>query len=114
MNTAAPHGNIPNYMIWSILGTIASVVLCCFNCISILGLGTGIVAIVFSNKVNTLQQQGDIEGARRASNNAKIWNLVTGGILVLSIIIFVVLLMTIGMSGYMEQVELLRERMEQR
>lgn len=114
MNTPVANGNVPNYMIWSILGTIASAVICCFNCISILGIGTGIVAIVFSNKVNSLLLQGDIDGARVASNNAKTWNLVTGGILALSIVLFIVLMMTVGMSGYMEQIEALREQMERR
>lgn len=50
-----------NYLVWSILVTI----LCC--------LVGGIVALVYSSKVQTLYQQGDYDGALRASNNAKNW-----------------------------------------
>jgi len=50
-----------NYLVWSILVTV----LCC--------LVGGIVALVYSSKVQTLYQQGDYDGALRASNNAKNW-----------------------------------------
>ena len=57
--------SIPNYLAFSIIATVLATCLCCP-----LGL-IGIVAIVFSSKVNTLLNQGDIEGARRASAQAK-------------------------------------------
>ena len=48
-----------NNMVWAILSTI----FCC--------LPLGIIAIVFSNKVNTLYNSGDFAGAEEAADNAK-------------------------------------------
>ena len=64
--SAAP-GSIPNHLAWAIIATVLAPCLCCP-----LGL-VGIVAIVFSAKVNGLLAQGDIAGAQRASANAKTW-----------------------------------------
>ena len=64
--SAAP-GSIPNHLAWAIIATVLATCLCCP-----LGL-IGIVAIVFSAKVNGLLAQGDIAGAQRASANAKTW-----------------------------------------
>lgn len=64
--SAAP-GSIPNHLAWAIIATVLATCLCCP-----LGL-VGIVAIVFSSKVNNLLAQGDIAGAQRASANAKTW-----------------------------------------
>jgi hypothetical protein len=50
---------IPNYLVWSILVTI----LCCWP--------LGIPAIVYAAQVNGKINQGDYDGALRASNNAK-------------------------------------------
>lgn len=50
-----------NYLVWSVLCTLC----CCFV--------PGIVAIVFSAKVNSRWYAGDKEGARRASRMAEIW-----------------------------------------
>ncbi len=60
--------NIPNYLVQAILVTI----FCC--------LPTGIVAIVFAAQVSGKLQAGDIDGARRASNNAKTWAWVSFGL----------------------------------
>ncbi|MEB1796681.1 CD225/dispanin family protein [Xanthomonas campestris pv. campestris] len=69
-STAAP-GPVPNHLIWAIVSTVIGFCLCCPALI------TGIVAIVFASKVNNLLNQGDIDGARRASNTAKTWCIVT-------------------------------------
>src|SRR5690606_19609087 len=82
-NAAPVHGPVPNHLAWSIISTVLATCLCCP-----LGL-VGIVAIVFSSKVNTLLNQGDIEGARRASANAKTWCWVT----------------TAGMAEYQQMME---------
>ena len=58
--TAAP-GNVPNHLAWAIVSTVLATCLCCP-----LGL-IGIVAIVFSTQVNSKLNQGDLEGAQRAS-----------------------------------------------
>lgn len=51
-------------LVWSILTTI----LCC--------LPTGIVAIVYSSKVDGLWYANDYEGAHRAAKTARTWNIV--------------------------------------
>lgn len=66
-----------NYLIWSILTTV----LCC--------LPFGVVAIVYSAKVDSLWNTGDRAGAYDAAKNAKLFNIISavGGI-VAGIIIF--------------------------
>ena len=64
-NAAPVHEPIPNHLAWAIVSTVLATCLCCP-----LGL-VGIVAIVFSSKVNSLLAQGDIAGAQRASASAK-------------------------------------------
>lgn len=56
-----------NYLAWSIITTI----LCCWP--------FGIPAIVNATKVDTLWSQGDKEGARQKSKNAKTWCWVAFG-----------------------------------
>ena len=73
MNTTVAPGSIPNHLAWAIIATVLATCLCCP-----LGL-LGIVAIVQSNKVNTLLNQGDLDGARRASDSAKTWCWVAFG-----------------------------------
>lgn len=51
----------PNYLAWSIVVTV----LCC--------LIPGIVAIIYSARVETLYNRGDYEGAKSASDAAQLW-----------------------------------------
>lgn len=60
---------IPNYLWQSIVVTI----LCCWP--------FGIPAIVYAAKVDTLKAQGDIAGAMAASASAKMWCLVSVGVI---------------------------------
>jgi hypothetical protein len=69
---------------WTVLAIVATVVGLCTSCF---GLITGIVAIVFASKSKKLWQAGDIAGAQQASNNARIWLIVTGVIIVVGIIV---------------------------
>lgn len=55
----------PAYLVWSVIMTVA----CC--------LPAGIVAIIFSSQVSSRYYAGDIEGARRASERAQIWIIVS-------------------------------------
>jgi len=57
-----------NLMVWSILVTFL-----CF-------LPTGIVAIIYSNKVDSLWALKDYEGSQQAAKNAKAWCLVSLGL----------------------------------
>lgn len=54
-----------NYLVWSILVTV----LCC--------IAGGIVALVYSSKVNSCYDRGDYEGAVSASNTARTWCIVS-------------------------------------
>ncbi len=89
-------GNIPNYLAWSIVSTVLATCLCCP-----LGL-LGIVAIVFSAKVNTLLNQGDVDGARRASATAKTWCWVATALAIIGLLINIVMFATGGMESYMQ------------
>ena len=64
----APTVMIPNYLTQSIICTL----LCC--------LPLGIVGIIYAAQVNTKVAQGDIEGARNASKNAKMWCWISFGV----------------------------------
>jgi hypothetical protein len=104
MNTTAAPGSIPNHLAWAIIATVLATCLCCP-----LGL-LGIVAIVQSNKVNTLLNQGDMEGARRASASAKTWCWVATALAILGVLINVGLLATGGMASYVETMQQLQNR----
>ena len=60
-----PRPHVPNHLVWAILATI-------FCCVP-----TGIVAIVYAAQVNGRLDAGDYEGARRASDSAKTWAIVS-------------------------------------
>ncbi len=87
--TAQPH--IPNYLVQAILVTI----FCCQP--------FGIVSLVFAAQVNGKIVSGDIEGARRMSEDARKWAWVafwTGlGILIASVLIYAVLIAFLFVVG---------------
>lgn len=93
------HGNIPNYLAWSIVSTVLATCLCCP-----LGL-VGIVAIVFASQVNTKLNQGDIDGALRASANAKTWCWVATALAIIGLLINIVVMATGGMAEYMQMIQ---------
>lgn len=92
-------GNVPNHLAWSIIATVLATCLCCP-----LGL-VGIVAIVFSNKVNTLLRQGDIAGAQRASATAKTWCWVATALAIIGLIWSIYWYSSGGMAQYQQIME---------
>ena len=96
--SAAP-GSVPNHMAWAIIATVLATCLCCP-----VGL-IGIVAIVFSSKVNGLLNQGDLDGARRASAQAKTWCWVTTALAGIGLLINLYVFSTGGMEQYMQMME---------
>ena len=96
------NANVPSHMVWAILITVASLLLCC-TCLSLLGLVTGIVAIVFASKVNSALKYGDIAAAESASRQAKIWCWVTTAIVILSALYLVYAMATGDFSEGMER-----------
>ncbi|HEY4583872.1 MAG TPA: CD225/dispanin family protein [Lysobacter sp.] len=99
-NAASP---VPNYMVWSIAITIVSLCVCC-----IVGTIPGIVAIVFSSKVNGALDRGDFAEAGRASANARLWCWITTGLCVLGLLLNIVFMATGGMAEYMQAMQQLQ------
>ncbi|MBQ4368008.1 MAG: DUF4339 domain-containing protein, partial [Muribaculaceae bacterium] len=86
----APYQVMPkNWLTESILLTVLSV-LCCCNPLSLI---TGIIAIVNANKVKSAYTVGNMPQAEEASKSAKLWTLITLGILLLGFIASALLLM---------------------
>ena len=85
--SAPGDGKPQNYMVPSIIATIGSFLFCC-----LLGLPAGIAAIVFGNKVDSLWNMGDYQGAQTASEKAKLWMIVAAVLagvgLIANIIVF--------------------------
>lgn len=84
-------GNVPNYLVWSIISTVAGLIFCC-----LIGLPMGIVAIVFSTQVNKKLETGDYAGAVEASNKAKLWCIISSVASALGLIINILLLLSGG------------------
>ncbi|MFT3669616.1 MAG: CD225/dispanin family protein [Pseudoxanthomonas sp.] len=100
--TTAPE-SVPNHLAWAIVSTVLATCLCCP-----LGL-IGIVAIVFSSQVNGKLNQGDLEGARRASANAKTWCWVATAFAIIGLLLNIVMLATGGMEQYMEMMQQMQQ-----
>lgn len=98
-NAAPVNEPVPNYLAWAIIATVLATCLCCP-----LGL-VGIVAIVFSSKVNKLLQQGDIDGARRASANAKTWCWVATALAIIGLLYSIYAIQSGQYQEVMQQLE---------
>lgn len=107
-----PNTNIPNYLVWSIVATVLNFLVCCLACWNFPGIITGIVGIVFASKVNSALAAGDVVAAQNASRNAKIWTWVTTGFLILGVLVFLGSLMFLGMDGYMEKMNEIRQQID--
>jgi hypothetical protein len=82
-----PGATVQNYLVFAILATV----FCC--------LPAGIPAIVYAAQVNGKLQAGDLAGAQAASNNAKMWCLISLGLGLGIIVLYVVLIMVGVLSG---------------
>ncbi|AXK72690.1 CD225/dispanin family protein [Lysobacter sp. TY2-98] len=91
---------VPNYMVWSIIITVVSLCLCC-----VIGTIPGIVAIVFSSKVNGALDRGDFAEAKRSSDAAKLWCWITTGLCALGLLINIGMMATGGMARYTERLQ---------
>src|SRR5579863_1193981 len=86
----APGVAVQNYLVFAILATV----FCC--------LPAGIPAIVYAAQVNGKLQAGDVAGAQAASNSAKLWCMISGGlglVWVVMIALYMVLIMVGVLSG---------------
>lgn len=102
MNTSVPAQSIPNHLAWAIVSTILATCFCCP-----VGL-LGIVAIVYATQVNSKLNAGDIEGARRASENAKIWCWVATALAIVGVLWSAWWFTTGGMAAFMEQMQMMQ------
>lgn len=82
-----PGTTVQNYLVFAILTTV----LCC--------LPAGIPAIVYAAQVNGKLQAGDLAGAQAASNNAKMWCLISLGLGLGVIVLYGLLIMAGILSG---------------
>jgi hypothetical protein len=82
-----PGATVQNYLVFAILATV----FCC--------LPAGIPAIVYAAQVNSKLQAGDLAGAQAASNNAKMWCLISLGLGLGIIVLYVILIMVGVLSG---------------
>lgn len=83
-----PEVNWVPYLVLSIISTIC----CC--------LPAGIVAIVFSAKINSEVSAGNMEGARKAAKTAKIWIIVSVVAGALAIILYAIFFAKVSTSAY--------------
>ena len=60
-----PRPHVPNHLVWAIL----VMMFCCMP--------TGIVALLCADQVNRRLDAGDYEGAKRASDSARTWAIVS-------------------------------------
>ena len=103
----SPPASIPNYLVWAILITIASLFFCC-----IVGTIPGIVAIVFAAQVNSKLNAGDTAGAQRASGTAKLWCWITTGLCAIGLLWTVYFVSTGGMARYQEMLQQIEQSRE--
>jgi hypothetical protein len=82
-----PGATVQNYLVFAILATV----LCC--------LPAGIPAIIYAAQVNSKLQAGDLAGAQAASNNAKMWCLISLGLGLGIIVLYMVLIMVGVLRG---------------
>jgi hypothetical protein len=101
---SAPSQPIPNHLAWAIISTVVSFCLCCF-----VGGIPGIVAIVFAAQVNSKLNQGDVDGARRASDTAKIWCWVATGLAIFGLLLNVWGFMTGANEQYIEMLQQMQQ-----
>lgn len=82
-----PGATVQNYLVFAILTTV----FCC--------LPTGIPAIVYAAQVNGKLQAGDLAGAQIASNNAKMWCLISLGLGLGVMALYAIMIMVGVLSG---------------
>jgi H+/Cl- antiporter ClcA len=100
-----PRLPIPNYLLWAVLATIASLFFCC-----IIGTIPGIVAIVFAAQVNRKRDEGNELGAMQSSRNAKLWCWITTGLCIVGLLWTVYFVSTGGMARYEQMLQEIEQR----
>lgn len=89
LNGSEARKNVDSNMVISIVSLVLSVFSCC--CINPVSLTLSIIAVVYSSQVSNKSQAGDLEGAQKSSKTALILSLVSIGVMVLVVILWIVL-----------------------
>lgn len=87
----APQSEIQNYLVLSIIAAVVSLVMCC--------LPHGVVSVIFATQVNKKAAAGDIEGARSAAKNAKLWATISIVVSVIWLVVSMVFGLFAGIMG---------------
>lgn len=95
--------NPPDYLTINIVLTVVSVFVCCFSCLSIAALVTGIIGIVMSTQVRSAIQAHNYALAEQNSKAAKNMWIATAVILGVSVLLGLLLTVTGFMTGFMEE-----------
>ena len=97
-------GTVPNYLAPGLIASSEARRLCCDS-----SSRRALAHKEIAAKVNTLLGQGDLAGAQRASNTAKVWCWVTTGLCIIGLL-WTVYSLTLG--GGMEQYRMIFEQMQ--
>ena len=95
MSAKPPQGvdalSVQNHKVGSIIFTVGNLVLALFISITIFGVITGIIAIVFASQVNSRLQSGNRAGAGEAARVTKVFYWITLAIFTVGVILAIVL-----------------------
>lgn len=87
-STAPP--TIPNNMVMAIIATIVSLGCC---------LPHGLVSLIFAMQVGKKEAAGDLEGARNAAKQAKMWAWIS----IIVVVVWIVICLVFGVFGIILQ-----------
>ncbi len=88
--------SVPDYLAWSIIVTVFSLVCCCLVAVP---LAFGIVAIIKSVDANSRKRVGDYLGALQAANSAKTWVYWAAGLEIVGVLFWIVRIMIAVATG---------------
>jgi hypothetical protein len=86
---------VKDYMVGSVIFTVGNFVLALFIGITIFGVITGIIAIVFASQVSKRLQSGDRTGARDVARVTRIFYWITLAIFAVGVVIFLLLIIVV-------------------
>lgn len=98
----APIATPPDYLTLNIVLTAVSVFVCCFSCISLAGIVTGALGIMFSTQVRKAVEAKDWALAEQKSKTAKYMWIATAVILGVSVLFGIIAMATGMMAGMLE------------
>lgn len=105
-----PHARVPNHLIWAITSTVFATMFSMLSCCCLpIGLASGIPAIIFATRVNRLVSFDDLDGARAASDKAKLWSMVTTVLAVVFLGMIVYRAMTADWSSFGDLQQMIEE-----